>query len=128
MVVCGGLACVLNTRHTAVTADGIPLSSYAPAAADAVVTLFALSGLAFVLMGLTAGVVLLRYRALLPLTYLLLLADTLGRRWIVAAHPIARGGATDIGGFSLGALVNWSIIAMIVLGLAFSLLRRKDAP
>lgn len=57
----------------------IPLDSYPEAAATAVVVIFALWGLQQLLVGFVYVVVLLRYRALLPSMYLLLLLEYIGR-------------------------------------------------
>ena len=57
----------------------IPLDSYSQAAAMAVVLLFALWGLQQLLLGFVYVAVLLRYRALLPFMYLLLLLEYVGR-------------------------------------------------
>ena len=123
-----GINSILSTRQVAMTADGIPLDTYGPAGAAAVISLFALGGLALVLTALLAAAVLIRYRGLIPFTYVLLLLDVLGTKWLLIVHPIARAGAAKIGAFSIGALMNWGIIAVIVLGLAFSLLSRRSAP
>ena len=57
----------------------IPLDSYPVAAATAIVVIFALWGLQQLLVGFVYVVVLLRYRALLPFMYLLLLLEYVGR-------------------------------------------------
>lgn len=57
----------------------IPLDTYPDAAATAVVVTFALWGLQQLVVGGLYVVVLLRYRALVPLMYLLLVVEYLGR-------------------------------------------------
>jgi hypothetical protein len=57
----------------------IPLDSYSEAAATTVVVIFALWGLQQLLVGFVYVAVLLRYRALLPFMYLLLLLEYAGR-------------------------------------------------
>lgn len=66
----------------------IPLDSYPPQAANAVVTIFALWGLSQLLLGLLYLVVLIRYRALIPLMYLTLIAEYLGRIGLGAWKPL----------------------------------------
>ncbi|HEX8617501.1 MAG TPA: hypothetical protein VF911_07940 [Thermoanaerobaculia bacterium] len=70
---------VLNGRFVATT-DGIPLASYPPAAARAVVSLFALLGLAQFTVCLVCMLVLARYRSLVPFMLSLLLAERLSRK------------------------------------------------
>src|SRR5690349_9609594 len=62
---------IFDTLQVATMADGIPVAKFAPDAALAVLSLFALlaaSNLVPILLGLVA---LLRYRAMVPLVYLL---------------------------------------------------------
>lgn len=77
------------------TADGgaqsiatIPLDAMTPNGSAAVVTMFALWGLSQLLFGLLYVVVLWRYRALLPLMYLFLLVEYVGRFAIGHWKPI----------------------------------------
>ncbi len=88
-----GANSMLDAPNVAVTADGIPLDSYGTAGADTVVALFALLGLFHLLFALLGLAVLIRYRALIPLMYLLLLAQQAGNRLLNFVHPIARLGA-----------------------------------
>lgn len=117
-----GANSMLNPRSVAATADGIPLDHYGAAAADAVVALFALLGLGDFLLGLLGALVLLRYRAMIPLMFVLLLLDQLGRKVLVFAHPIARAGATTVATFSVGTLINYGLLAMLVVGFGLSLM------
>src|SRR5665213_3048103 len=66
---------MINTRHVATTADGIPLASFNAGGAQAVVSLFALLGLFQFLLGAQGVLVLIRYRAMIPLMYLLLIVQ-----------------------------------------------------
>jgi hypothetical protein len=112
-----GASTLLQPVHVATTADGIPLAAYGPAAAQMVVSLFAHLGLWFVLFGVAGAVVLIRYRALIPLFYLLLLAQQLGGRAVNALYPDGAGP----GGASLLVL---AILAATVIGLVLSLIER----
>ena len=69
-----GLGTIVNGRNAAISADGIPLDTFTPAGAQAFVALFAAWGLAQAMIGLLCIVVLVRYRALVPFLYSLLLA------------------------------------------------------
>lgn len=113
-----GLNTIFNGRSVAVSADGIPLDSYAPAAARTVLSLFAVWGQAQVAFGLLGLVVLLRYRGLIPFVFALLLFEHLGRRLILAMLPIERTGSPP------GFAVNVVLVALTVAGLALSLWER----
>jgi len=66
----------------------IPLDTFSPSAAGAVVTIFALWGLSQLLLGLVYAVVLWRYAALIPLVYLLFVLEYVGRLLIGLAKPL----------------------------------------
>jgi hypothetical protein len=120
-----GLNSIFNTASVAQGADGIPLDSFPPAAARAVLTLFALTALGQLVLALTAAVALVRYRALVPLVYLALLAEQLARRFIVQANSVSPGG-----GGSGAWYFNTALAAVLALGLLLSLLpaRPRGAP
>jgi hypothetical protein len=95
----------------------IPLDTFGSGGAETVVSLFALWGLSQLLIGLLFVLVLLRYRSMLPLMYVLILAEYLGRIAIGFSKPIVTvetppGGP---GGFVM--------IALGVAGLVLSLRR-----
>ena len=99
----------------------IPLDTFPPDAAVTLIGLFAQWGLSQLLMAGLFAVVLFRYRALLSLMYLLLLAENLGRVCIGAMKPIVtvetpRGGPASL-----------IFIVVAALGLILSL-RWKDDP
>ncbi|MFP6661922.1 MAG: hypothetical protein VCB78_10740 [Myxococcota bacterium] len=66
----------------------IPLDTYGDPAAAAVITIFALWGLSQLLLGLLYAVVLIRYRVLVPLMYLTLIVEYLGRLAIGSWKPL----------------------------------------
>jgi hypothetical protein len=66
----------------------IPLDTYAPEAADAVIRGFALWGLSQLLLAFLYVGVLWRWRTLLPLMYLLLVAEYVGRFAIGVTNPV----------------------------------------
>jgi hypothetical protein len=114
---------IFNTVKVAQGADGIPLDSFGPEAAREVVTLFALVGLGQLILALIAALALVRYRAMVPLIYLLMLGEGLARRLIVQGGSAAR---TDAG--SAAFYINVGLLALLTLGFILSLLpaRRKD--
>jgi len=113
---------IFNGRSVATSADGIPLDRFTPAGAQAVVTLFAIWGIAHLAICALCVVVLVRYRAMVPLMFTLLLLEHLARRGIVWAMPIARTGTPP------GLAVNVVLLALMVVGLALSLRTGGRAP
>ncbi len=107
---------IFNTASIA-TGDGIPLDSFGPAAAREVLTLFALMALGQLALALVALTALIRYRALVPFIYLLLLGERLAGRLIVQSHAVAGTGSPPIVWFMAVALPT-----LLILGLALSLI------
>ena len=112
---------IFNGRKVAMSADGIPLDTFTPAGAQAVVSLFAAWGLGQLMLCLLCIVVLARYRALVPFMFALLLLEQLGRRLIFLVMPIVRTGTSP------GFFVNLALLALMVVGLALSL-RSHESP
>lgn len=106
---------IFNGRLVASSADGIPLDTFTPAGAQAVVSLFAAWGLSQFIICLLCVLVLARYRALIPLMFALLLLEHLSRRLIFYVMPIVRTGTPP------GFFVNLALLALMVVGLALSL-------
>lgn len=113
-----GLGTIFNGRNAATTADGIPLDSFTPAGAQAFLSLFAAWGLAQATIGLLCVVVLVRYRALVPFMFSLLLLEHLCRRLIFFRMPITRTADAP------GLAINLALIAVIIVGLVLSLRNR----
>jgi len=97
------------------SADGIPLDTFTPAGAQAVISIFALLGLSQFMICLLGVAVLARYRALVPFMFALLLLEFLSRRVILLVLPIVRTGTPP------GFFVNLVLLALMVVGLALSL-------
>ncbi|MGE0031506.1 MAG: hypothetical protein AB7T20_10345 [Steroidobacteraceae bacterium] len=116
---------ILDTATVATSADGLPLDSYGPAAAQTVLMLFALTALGQLTITAFALTTLIRYRAMVPFIYLLLLGEQLARRFIVQDYAVAR---TE--GIPAGRYVTFGLLALLTLGLVLSLVparRRGDA-
>lgn len=112
---------ILDGHAAASSADGIPIDTYTPAGARTVVSLFALLGLANLVVCAIGAVVLVRYRSLVPLLFALLLAQQLGRQLILQLLPIERTGAPP------GFAINHAILGIMIVGLALSLWSRRGA-
>lgn len=111
---------IFNGHAVAGNADGIPLDTFTPAGAQAVVALFAIWGLAHLTICLLGITVLVRYRALVPFMFALLLLEHLGRKLILQVIPIARTGAPP------GYIVNLVLLGVMTIGLALSLWSRDS--
>jgi hypothetical protein len=115
-----GLNSIFNGHDVASSADGIPVDTFTPAGAQAVVSLFASLGLRDVVICLLCVLALIRYRTLVPFLFVLLLLEQLSRKAINHFLPVARTGAQP------GSVVTLVLLAMMVVGLALSLWRRDD--
>jgi hypothetical protein len=113
-----GANTMINTRSIAEGADGIPLDSYGAAAAGAVVSMFALLGLSKLVIGLLGLIALIRYRAMIPLILLLMLAEHGAGRLLALARPIVRSESAAPG-FS----INMALLGLLLLALLLSLWR-----
>lgn len=115
-----GTNVMLNTRQVARAADGVPLDTFAAPAATAFSFMFAAWGLAQLVLGLLSLVVLLRYRSLVPLMFLALLVEQLGRMLLRTWWPLENAAAP-------GGAINLGLAAVMVVGLGLSLWRRTPA-
>ena len=113
-----GVMVIFNGYSIAVSADGIPLDTYAPAAAQTVVALFALLGLSRLILSFLSVLVLVRYRSAIPFMFAVLVVELLAKQLILRFIPIIRTGTTT------GITVNLILLALLILGLALSLWRR----
>lgn len=99
----------------------IPLDTYSSSAAQNVVGLFARMGLDQLVLGSLFVLVLLRYRAMIPLMYVLIVAHYLASRVVSQVKPLVLAGTS---GASTPALV---IAILSVAGLVLSLIGRGYA-
>ena len=114
-----GLGSVFNGHEAASRADGIPLDTYPAAAAQAVVSLFALLGWLHLMLCAICIVVLVRYRALVPLMLALLIVEYIGRKLILIVIPIESSAAP-------GTIVNLIVLAVMIVALLLSLWSRQE--
>jgi hypothetical protein len=116
-----GVMSMVNTRNTAINADGIPLDSFSLAAQQEVLSMFALLGMWLLVLPLFSIVALVRYRAMIPLLYVVLLTQQLAARLVVYLHT-STGAPT---GHAIGYYVNLGILALTTVGFLLSLMERK---
>ena len=115
-----GANSALNARSVASGADGIPIDGLG-SAGDIVVRLFSLQGFSSFVLALLALLVLIRYRAMVPLMFLVFLVEMLGRRGLAMLNPMAQPES----GTSVGFYINLGLLLILVLGLALSLVGRS---
>lgn len=121
-----GLNPWISNREIAINADGFALDSYGPEAASVVMFMFASWGVMLLVLSLLGLLVLVRYRAMIPLMYLLLGIEQFGRKAIGLAQPIV-SAAAESDGLSPAFLINTGFMAVLVIGFALSLAQRQGA-
>lgn len=115
---------MLNTQHVAVTADNIPLATYPASAAALIVKSFKSWALGHLLLTSLGALALLRYRAMVPLFYLIMIIENAGRTAMSLSNPIH----TLTTFAPIGAVINLALLAALLLGFALSLLgSQRDA-
>lgn len=122
-----GLNPWVSNRMVAERADGIPLDGFGVEAASTVMFMFASWGLMLLLVNLLALLALIRYRAMVPLIFLLLTLEQVGRKVIGTLSPIVREAAVKADGLSPAVLINWGFLIVLAIGLVLSLLPRTTA-
>lgn len=100
--------------------DGIDISGYSTIALQEAVASTALLGLLHLSIGLFCVLAMIRYRALIPLLYIWLLFEFLGRRLLLNIYPIERTGDT-----SSATIINLVFFALMVIGFALSMWPRN---
>ncbi len=107
---------LIDTRHMLEVADSIPLSTFGVGGADTAIYITRLLGLDHLLLNVVALVVLIRWRALIPFTYVLLGVEQIARKAFTLGHLIPRTGVAY-----LPVDPNLLIVAGLIIGLALSL-------
>lgn len=111
---------LFDTRDMIETADAIPLETFGPAGAAAVVSITKLVGLNHLLLNVWAAIVLICWRAMVPFVYVILTVEQLGRKVVALTNPIARG--TNV---YLPVDPNLVLIAALLIGFALSLTKPR---
>lgn len=114
---------ILRGEMVARSADGVPLDSFTLAGAGTVVALFAIWGLAQLMLVFFCILAFFRYRAMVPLLFAFLLLEHLIRKIILTYLPIAPAGASPP-----GTIVNVVLVSLMITGLILSLWRKDAAP
>lgn len=112
------LQCMLimfNGKYVLKGADGIPLDTYTPAGAQAVVSIWALASLNRLVILLLCVLVLVRYRSLITLMFSVLAIQYLASEVIFRLIPIVRTGTPP------AFRVNFALFVLTMVGLSLSL-------
>ena len=120
-----GANTMINTRDVIQGADGIPLDSYGASAARIIVVCFKSWGLGLLLMASLGLLSLVRYRAMVPLMYLVLTLENGGRKALQLANPLKI--RTSSGEPSIGAMINLALLVALLIGFLLSLGRKGEA-
>jgi hypothetical protein len=116
------LSAIFDGYNMARSADGIPIDTFTSGGAEAVVSITALLGFPIFLLASLGVLALIRYRAMIPLVYVLLLVEYFAKKWILLVHPIVRTGTSP------STYVNLVLIALLIVGLALSLRTKVYRP
>lgn len=109
---------IFNADGGAQSISTIPLDTYPTAAAQNIVGLFARMGLEQLVIALLLVLALVRYRSMIPLLYLMLVAHYLALRAISSAKPLVFAGTSGVTYLSL------AIAVLSAVGFVLSLYRR----
>jgi hypothetical protein len=109
---------IINAPAVASTADGIPLATFPAGAASTIVSLFALQAMSRLVFCIFGVLVLVRYRSMVPMMYVLLLFEHLARRAILYFNPIPHSEASS------GNTISLVLLAVMTAGFLFSLWHR----
>ncbi len=96
------------------SADGIPLSTYPPAAAKAVIGVGAYLDVADLWLGLVFVLALVRYRAMIPLMYVLIVADWFAHKGVGMIKPIARAAGVSPANYIVPTLFALSFAGLVL--------------
>jgi hypothetical protein len=116
------LSVIFSGYGIARDADGIPIATYPPEAAQQIVALFAQGSLWRLTFGVLGVIVLVRYRSAVPLMLALLLLNYLASELILQFIPLVRMGTPP------GPYVNFGLFALTTVGIVLSLRSRAIRP
>ena len=114
------LAAIFSSHSTLISADGIPLDTYSLAAAQTIQGVWALSSLYRLIISLLGVLVLVRYRAAVPLMFALLALEWLGRQLVLHFIPIVRTGNPP------GPAVHLVLFVLTLVGLGLALWKQNN--
>lgn len=111
---------MINGYSIVKDADGIPLETFPPAAAQSIVAMFVLSGGSRVVLSILGILVFFRYRSAVPLVLALLALDQVAKQLLLYAYPLYRVGN------SIGPTINLVLLALTITALALSVWGKRQ--
>jgi hypothetical protein len=114
-----GTNSIIHGYDVMTKADGIPLATFPSAAVQTLISLWALLGLAHIIIALLCILVLIRYRSMIPFMFTLLLLQNLGGQLISHYLPLFRTGAPP------AYIVNITFLTSMVVGWGLAVWRRR---
>ena len=118
-----GLNPFIDARHILEQIDGVPLSSYPIDAANSIVFSYTSWGMMLLSVCLIGLIALFKYRSMIPLLFLALLFEQIGRKW--NGHKLYQSPLFDLTDLSAAAMINWALTIALLLGFALSLVAKK---
>ncbi len=112
-----GLNPLISPEHILQHVDGIPLDAMSDIASHAVIGSSQAWAVLMLLFTVLAMVALWRYRSMIPFIFCLYLADHVLRK----GFQIANQGFEIATQMQMGNLINWALIALILVGIFSSL-------
>lgn len=113
------LSIIFSGHSTAIGADGIPLDTFTPSAAQTILAVLGQSSLWRLIFASLCVLVLVRYRSAVPLMFGFLVLQYLAGELIFQFIPLPRVGAPP------GPIVNLVMCILAIVGLVLSLWRRS---
>ena len=114
-----GVNSIVIGRAVAGGADGVPLDTFGGGGAQTVIALFAIWGLAQLVICSFGVVVLARYRSLVSAMFFVLMGEQILRKVVLYFLPIVRSSG------AMASLVNLILLWLIVVGLGLSMWGRE---
>lgn len=115
-----GLNVLWTNREVLQGVEGVPLDTFGASAAGAATVLFAWWGVASLMPAVLGLIAMVRYRAMIPLIYLLMAATKIGEHGLAETSP-------TVGMLGEGAPMPLIIIAVLLVGFFLSLQQRSVA-
>ena len=111
---------IFNTGSVATGADGLRLDTLPPDSVQELLLLFALVAVGQLFLTLVALLALVRYRAMVPLVFVMLLLEQLCRRVLILNYAVPRDGTP------VGTYISYGLMAILFVGLVLSLTGSAD--
>lgn len=116
-----GLSLIIGGASIVKDADGIPLEAFPYAASQSIVAVFLVTGISRLVLSLLCILVFVRYRSAIALMFTVLAMDQLGKELLLRLYPLFRVGNP------IGPTVNLILLLLTLIGLIFSLWKRRDS-